>query len=368
MLDNYVQVPARLTRTGFNEYGDLGITNTDASRGIKKFSHYSVYGPRNRSVANPFFCEKLTMNQHYIENREYYHRPSFIETTIKEEGDIISSQPFISLGYDLAEVDLSYNALLERLAEKVRGSIDLSIDIAQAGQTRRMLNATDQFTSFAKQTASRYRILKIPANLWLQYQYGWRPLLNTVYDAAMRSTEVATALMVIKVSHKVPKANCGISYDTNRSVRVNAKSRDAKISHRGSFRFSTLDPTSMANFTSLNPASIAWELVPYSFVVDWFLDIGGYLRNLETAMLYGSNFKDGYITRVIAGEITESSSFVDVGPDYEKLSTSVYNGSFSQVLRSPLSSYPYPRLPSFKADLGSSRLLSAASLLAVLLK
>ena len=31
-----------------------------------------------------------------------------------------------------------------------------------------------------------------------------------------------------------------------------------------------------------DPLSVAWELIPYSFVVDWFYPIGTYLENLNT--------------------------------------------------------------------------------------
>jgi hypothetical protein len=31
----------------------------------------------------------------------------------------------------------------------------------------------------------------------------------------------------------------------------------------------------------LDPATVLWEIIPYSFVVDWFLPIGSYLDNLN---------------------------------------------------------------------------------------
>ncbi len=30
-----------------------------------------------------------------------------------------------------------------------------------------------------------------------------------------------------------------------------------------------------------NPAAVAWELVPYSFVVDWFVNVGDYLNQFS---------------------------------------------------------------------------------------
>lgn len=35
-----------------------------------------------------------------------------------------------------------------------------------------------------------------------------------------------------------------------------------------------------------NPLSVAWELIPFSFVVDWFLPIGKYLDALDVPLLY----------------------------------------------------------------------------------
>jgi hypothetical protein len=32
----------------------------------------------------------------------------------------------------------------------------------------------------------------------------------------------------------------------------------------------------------VNPLSIAWEVVPFSFVVDWFLPVGNFLENLTS--------------------------------------------------------------------------------------
>jgi hypothetical protein len=45
-------------------------------------------------------------------------------------------------------------------------------------------------------------------------------------------------------------------------------------------------------FTSLgltNPALVAWELVPFSFVVDWALPIGDWLSSLDAMLGYDSN-------------------------------------------------------------------------------
>lgn len=116
---------------------------------------------------------------------------------------------------------------------------------------------------------------------------------------------------------------------------------------------------SIANYTSLNPVSIVWELIPYSFVVDWFTNVGGYLRNLESSLLYGSDFAYGYRS--------------DLSVQHETQGAAGGNNAYSEVAagdyllvtfrRSILNASPTPRFPSFNPKLGTTRLLSAASLL-----
>jgi hypothetical protein len=121
----------------------------------------------------------------------------------------------------------------------------------------------------------------------------------------------------------------------------------------------------LAKWSSLNPYSLAWELMPYSFVIDWFLDIGSYMRNLETALIADNQFNSGSLSTLVyckirgvvnySGRNVGGSEFQQLRGDAEK-----YQSDFTRVL---LPSYPLPSLPSFQADLGASRLLSAAALL-----
>lgn len=122
----------------------------------------------------------------------------------------------------------------------------------------------------------------------------------------------------------------------------------------------------LARWGSLNPVSIGYELMPYSFVLDWFLDVGGYLRNYETSLLYATRFRSGFVS-----EICSASAAFDASGQYSlgsypkdtyvaKLQAA---GKFVQFQRTKLNAYPAPRLPHFKADLSSGRLLNLAALM-----
>lgn len=69
-----------------------------------------------------------------------------------------------------------------------------------------------------------------------------------------------------------------------------------------------------------NPALVAWELVPYSFVVDWFLPIGDWLQ-AQTSLL-GLSFSDLSITTTI----TKRAQFVDT-IDFNDTPRRTYSGT-----------------------------------------
>jgi len=135
----------------------------------------------------------------------------------------------------------------------------------------------------------------------------------------------------------------------------------------GHYKFSDSLLTKLAGWSSLNPISIAWELTPYSFVADWFIDIGSYLRATESALLYQQAFRSGTSTSTYYRLFETEQSGVSQLLSNGKLTTTIDDcKAVSRQIgknRSVLTGSPYPRLPSFRADLGSSRLFSAAALL-----
>jgi hypothetical protein len=270
--------------------------------------------------------------------------------------------------FDDSYMSNTYNKALERLNEKVRGSLDLGVAAAELSSTRRMLNITDGLTRTIdglgqRKLALAKRVVREVSGRYLEWRYGWQPLLTDLYGAANESiryvlnrTETVTANAVMKYPERV-----------DRTLRVEGRDLPFKLVQAGKAvtRITVTFDTSnvLDRWTSLNPASIAWELTPYSFVADWFYDVGGFLREMETGFLYRNRFLNGYVSSLNAQEISGSmKSSVNTGYGIR-----TYEGKYShkrrKFERTVLSSYPLPRLPSWKAKLGSERLLSAAALL-----
>lgn len=264
----------------------------------------------------------------------------------------------------------NYNRALERLNSKVRGDLDLGVSLAEFGQVKRMVKSTAAMVNFAK--LSGFGSGRDLANGWLQWQYGWKPLMQDVFDAADEGFTIALhQIRNISASAKTRLTGTGRTpegiiflYPWYTIAEGSGKS-GCRIHVRLDLPGATLD-----RWSSLNPVSLAWELTPYSFVVDWVYDIGSTLRAAETAFLYGSRFIRGYVSEIYAYDGSESTGYQVIANPTGNPPKNVENLGMTKSIkrrqfnRSILSSYPFPRAPSFKVSLGSERLLSLASLMA----
>lgn len=207
------------------------------------------------------------------------------------------------------------------------------------------------------------------AKAWLAAKYKWLPVLDDIYSVAREATGTMTRKgFDIQCSGRgecgFESSNVTISAITFRNVRPDGK---ANVDCKGRFRF-LVNPTldQAARLTSLDPLVIAWDLIPYSFVVDWFYDVGGYLRDLETKGMYNSASKGGFITTRtrVNGSISHS------GTSSDGTWTGTFRSSveYKRCSRAVYSSLPNPNKPSFNIGLGSGTLLNAAALLRVKLK
>lgn len=262
-----------------------------------------------------------------------------------------------------------YARAVEKLYTQLRGELDLSIDLLEARQVRNMVgNAFNWSASNLVRTVRR--IKRAPtsaaANLWLQYVYGWRPLANSVFGVIKTFQDGARkGLIEVKVRARetgIRDVKWNSIGDSNLMSRtIESSSKRCLIHCTYGIKDSVLN--NLATFSSLNPASILWELTPWSFVVDWFVDVGGYMKSLENALLYQSSFKRGYATQgyLFEGTTTTVGQYQASGLDRSCSLRGSYR--LSGKVRTVFSKSPTTRPPRFNVDLGATRLLSGAALL-----
>lgn len=259
---------------------------------------------------------------------------------------------------------------LEKLNNNTRGSLDLSVDIAEAGKTAKMLRVKDQVIDYTQTFIKRFGPIRAASKAWLTYQYGLRPLVSSIFGIADENIRV-----VINKTQRF-KARATGKFSPRQAQIQTIYGLVTFTAQPGSFLKTSVsygvdlyqDGFDLARWSSLNPVSIAWELLPASFVVDWFVNVGGYLRSMETALLYANKFRSGYKTRFVAGNVEAVFVNGTLQPgEVSRFDTWTSNVTMMDISRTVLTQYPVPALPSFNAQLGSSRLLSGAALLGTLL-
>lgn len=122
---------------------------------------------------------------------------------------------------------------------------------------------------------------------WLQLQFGWRPLMNDIYGAYQTLVSPIPEngkLVVVRTSNRNSTATSiegayspwGSSYVTGHYRRDETHTRDMKVSYW--YRINEAGLYTINQTGLIDPMVVAWDLVPFSFVVDWLLPVGNFLR------------------------------------------------------------------------------------------
>jgi hypothetical protein len=112
-----------------------------------------------------------------------------------------------------------------------------------------------------------------------------------------------------------------------------------------------------------NPLLIGWELVPFSFVVDWFLPVGGWLESLDALLGYTTaGYSSSLLTRIswvgVSGPKTVLSSGFVIDDHWSE------NKKVVRLVRDVSPSVPQARFPSFKDGRSLAHMANGLSLLA----
>lgn len=117
------------------------------------------------------------------------------------------------------------------------------------------------------------------SSLWLEIQYGWRPLITDVYES-MKAYSVLTdpARKDRTVVQYRNKPAVAVTYPTG-SPSYSIMTERHSISQRIIFERTEV-LSAQRSLGLADPRSVVWELVPFSFVADWFIPIGTYFDAL----------------------------------------------------------------------------------------
>lgn len=216
-------------------------------------------------------------------------------------------------------------------------------------------------------------INRLPANRgknvaqdWLALQYGWLPLLSDVRGAAEHLAGVVNNVPPVlrakkrRSEERITSIEHPFAGSAKETWTITTKT-DATVYLE--YTMASEYRHSLSTTGILDPALLAWELLPWSFVVDWFVPVGNYLQAL--GFDWGLDFRRGGHT--LWSEIQTSCNWSGTST-YNTTTTYSYSGnsirSFVKRLdRVQYLASPTPSLPTFKNPLSIAHAANALALL-----
>lgn len=170
----------------------------------------------------------------------------------------------------------------ENLAQRKETFEMILLRIATLTRAARALKRGD-IRGFCRElgvTRSRTRSkAKKASEIWLEYHFGWEPLYKDIYDGCRNLGEnlpdglISATAQENDVNLSFKRTGPNLAGECSGSGRCIVKlSGVYYVDSPGLYLLNSLGV--------INPVSVAWELVPFSFAVDWFIPIGQYLQGL----------------------------------------------------------------------------------------
>lgn len=140
----------------------------------------------------------------------------------------------------------------------------------------------------------RWRTSKQLSNQFLEFHFGWEPLVKDIYTCVnLLQSPVYWPSYEGKGSGSTTWSQLQNLGGTVYDYRVNIRCR-AVVG--ATVRVSNPNLWLANQLGLINPAAVAWELVPWSFVVDWFINVGDFLNQYTDTL--GLEFINPYTTYV----------------------------------------------------------------------
>lgn len=276
----------------------------------------------------------------------------------------------------IAAEELS-NSLIPRLYDKVKNQdVNLAQALAEYRQSTGMFvetltrlgRALLKLKKLDLVGASRLVFPKGPkdlANDWLLLQYGIKPLLSDIDGAAkmLAQPEDRYFDIIVRGKKDVPAevvSSEGGTYGCLTTSASIVSSGSVEVVYKVRLRVDSITrDLSRLGLGNLN--SVAWEVIPFSFIADWVLPIGDYLNNTDA--FSGLTVVSSHKTVTYKETNFYARSFGGSGNGY---TTSAASCGFSNemIMVERVVDIPIPPLPrpSFKNPLSAGHFANALAL------
>lgn len=201
--------------------------------------------------------------------------------------------------------------------------------LATLGQTIAMLRspfkgASDLLSRMIKSRASKLgktsvSVAKATANTWLEYRYGWKPLIldiDTIIKTAHKERANCERRLVARAGDKQTHtelvswtAGPGTGNHTGSRKLVSTLSCNVGVMYDVISRNTREQLEAILGFRPRDLPATLWELTPYSFVVDWFVNVGDWIQAITPVP--GISVRGHWVTQCRLDRTTCSDILID---------------------------------------------------------
>lgn len=215
-------------------------------------------------------------------------------------GTPTAADQIVTLLYDQNRMNRVANKCYEKLKDKVYKQAALGLNLVESRQAFGMVESrAKQLSKFTlqlvrrqfSQAAATLGLAAVPRGVsvkksfaanFLEFHFGWEPLFQDIYDflevwnKPVRVFDVERASAGERTTENydrdfgqntLRKGSVVVSYTSGQGFRVKAIT-DANLH-------------SLDEWGVLNPLTLVWEVIPFSFVIDWFVNVGQVLASFS---------------------------------------------------------------------------------------
>jgi hypothetical protein len=260
-------------------------------------------------------------------------------------------------------------------AKVLKPEIDGLVELAEFREAIRLFNLrrglldlhlTKLLKDYRKGRNPTKTLGKIISTNWLKYRYGIMPLVRLCDQALHLGKEPKPLRLVARGAASDSASNSGsnsetgtfwkVTYDVNQTLQVDV---------RAGVLYEILQSHNRYGFNFSDLPAAAWELVPFSFVVDWAFNVGNFIRGvtpkLDARVL--ASWTTVRSTKTV--QCVQSSEWVASNSTYEEVQApgGGWEAVETQVRRTPgISNKVVFNKGSFKAIPTDKRILDAFAL------
>lgn len=201
-----------------------------------------------------------------------------------------------------------YNEAYARFRGKLyKGGASLGVTLGGLQQSREMISSRSQklanFTSSILRK-KELRARRVKPGRWrdvanarasdvLETEFGWVPLIQDIHSALFTACDTPRSPF-IRARAKSPIYNRDEEYYSN-YLTVKEAGGTAWVTIAGSAVIDNPNLWLLNRLGLINPAVVAWDLVPWSFVVNMFVNVNAILQSMTDFV--GLEFRDLSVTR-----------------------------------------------------------------------